>query len=403
MVARRFIAVFYPDSIINTTTIEGKSENVYFKTSGKQILEEGWRIVFKSGSQVNNDENILPEFIKGEKGPHGPDLIEKETQPPKPYTEATLLRAMETAGKQVDDEELRQAMKENGIGRPSTRAAIIETLFKRKYIVKNKKNLVPTITGIQLIETIHNGLLKSPELTGIWEKKLREIEKSNYDASVFMTELKQMVSDIVFMVKREQYSRKIEMVEDNAPRERPNEKNNTKNNQILCPRCGSGIILKGKRSWGCSRYKEGCLTLVPFDYMGKKLTQSNADILFSKGKTGIIRGFIIDGQKTDGYIILDDNYQLSFEQEIKPEWICPKCKKGNIVKGRNAWGCLNYNQGCHVVIPFEFMGKQITEKQAEDLILRGKTGKIKGFKGKSGSEITGRIIWSAGFNLEIEK
>lgn len=208
MIARRFIAAFYPDAIINTTTVEGEVEKLKFKATGKQVLDPGWRVVMKIGQGKSDDE--LPEFTKGERGPHTPDLQEKATQTPKPYTEATLLRAMETAGKQVDDEELRDAMKENGIGRPSTRAAIIETLFKRNYIVRNKKNLIPTITGVQLIDTIQNEAVKSAELTGLWEKKLREIESGKYDAAEFMKELKQMVSDIVHLVRLEPSIRRID-------------------------------------------------------------------------------------------------------------------------------------------------------------------------------------------------
>ena len=218
LVARRFIANFYPECKISTTTVLGEAAGLEFKVTGKQILEPGWRVVFDDKSQSNdankdvnkdvqtdsdnNEETgILPDFQKGESGPHTPGLNEKWTTPPRPYTEATLLRAMETAGKFVDDEELRDAMKDNGIGRPSTRAAIIETLFKRNYISKEKKNLIPTSTGIELINIIQEDLLKSAELTGLWEKKLREIEKGTYEAGVFINELKEMVTSIVKNVK----------------------------------------------------------------------------------------------------------------------------------------------------------------------------------------------------------
>jgi len=218
LVARRFIAAFYPDSKISTTTILGKVADVEFKTSGKQILEQGWRAVFASdkGNQGDDEkegeqEKTLPAFEKGESGPHKPELAEKHTQPPKPYTEATLLRAMETAGKLVEDEELRDALKENGIGRPSTRAAIIGTLFKREYIRKEKKNLHPTQTGIELISLIKEELLKSAQLTGIWEKKLREIEKKNYPAAQFLQELKDMVTEIVTTVRRDTENRRRQL------------------------------------------------------------------------------------------------------------------------------------------------------------------------------------------------
>ena len=210
MVARRFIAVFYPDCKFSTTTVLGEVEKIEFKATGKQILEEGWRTVFGGKSDRSDEsdksdpsddkEQTLPAFEQGEHGPHEPSLTEKQTTPPKPYTEATLLRAMETAGKMVEDEELRDAMKANGIGRPSTRAAIIETLYKRNYISKVRKSLEPTPTGIALIGVIQEELLKSAELTGQWEKKLRDIEAHKYDSHQFVDELKQMVTQIVQQV-----------------------------------------------------------------------------------------------------------------------------------------------------------------------------------------------------------
>ena len=217
LVARRFIAAFYPDSKISTTTVLGKVENVEFKAQGKQILEQGWRAVFAADKAPQADdekegeqEKTLPAFEKGESGPHTPSLAEKWTQPPKPYTEATLLRAMETAGKFVDDDELRDALKENGIGRPSTRAAIIGTLFKREYIRKEKKNLYATPTGVELIMLIKEELLKSAQLTGIWEKKLRQIERKEYAASQFLQELKDMVTEIVTTVRRDTSNRRTQ-------------------------------------------------------------------------------------------------------------------------------------------------------------------------------------------------
>ncbi|MFA7044078.1 MAG: DNA topoisomerase, partial [Bacteroidales bacterium] len=213
MVTRRFIAAFYPDCKFSTTTVMGAVEDVPFKVTGKQILDPGWRVVFEkepatsqneeeeaSGKTVD-EERTLPVFVKGEQGPHTPDLSEKQTQPPKPYTEATLLRAMETAGKLVENEDLRDALKENGIGRPSTRASIIETLFKRNYVRKERKNLIATPTGVELIQLIREELLKSAELTGLWEKKLRQIERKEYNSSQFLDELKLMVTEVVNNVK----------------------------------------------------------------------------------------------------------------------------------------------------------------------------------------------------------
>jgi DNA topoisomerase-3 len=272
LVARRFIANFYPECKISTTTVSGEAEKVAFKTSGKTILEPGWRSVFeKAGAQEEKDENnadeerVLPHFTEGESGPHTPDLAEKMTTPPKPYTEATLLRAMETAGKLVENEELRDALKENGIGRPSTRAAIIETLFKRQYIRKERKNLIATSTGVDLIKTIQEELLKSAELTGRWEKKLREIEKGTYPAKDFLTELKEMVKEVIQNVKSDNSSKKIS-IQESLGKELENEAKKRKRNKKAeeptpghaCPKCGKGIIIKGKTAYGCSEWKNGC-------------------------------------------------------------------------------------------------------------------------------------------------
>jgi len=210
LIARRFIAVFYPDCLYAQTTVLGKAGRAEFKATGREILKPGWRVLFdkeKSDEKADDDERILPQFTVDESGPHLPELQEKWTTPPKPYTEATLLRAMETAGKLVNDEELRDAMKENGIGRPSTRAAIIETLYKRGYMRKEKKNLYPTPTGTGLIDLIHEELLKSAELTGIWEKHLREIERGQYQPAQFMDDLKQMVTTLVHDVLADNSSR----------------------------------------------------------------------------------------------------------------------------------------------------------------------------------------------------
>ena len=288
LIARRFIAAFYPDCKISTTTVTGEVEKIEFKVNGKQILEPGWRVVFakekadESENKESDDEGILPTFEAGESGPHEPTLGEKWTQPPKPYTEATLLRAMETAGKQVDDEELRDALKENGIGRPSTRAAIIETLFKRNYIRKEKKNLMATPTGVDLIGAIDVELLKSVELTGQWEKKLREIEKGSFSARQFIDELKAMVTDVVAQVKNDTSRRTVTVVEkssESAPKEKaePKEKKErvphapkapdvSKPDAVapvtsqpeVCPLCGKGTVIKGKTAFGCSEWKSGC-------------------------------------------------------------------------------------------------------------------------------------------------
>lgn len=321
LIARRFIAVFYPDCKFATTTVLGKVEDVEFKVSGKEILEPGWRTIYAqqstatqqqiSTSQPNNpqpssddddkqdEERTLPTFVKGESGPHTPTLTEKWTTPPKYYTEATLLRAMETAGKFVDDETLRAALKENGIGRPSSRAGIIETLFKRHYIRRERKNLIATATGIELIDIIHEELLKSCELTGIWEKKLRDIEHKKYEAADFINELKQQVTEIVYDVLRDNSNRRVTITTDEDLKKAKKKKTaapkkaaaksaatsstaSTKNaaaspqsatsepsadDNIIgttCPVCGKGTIIKGKTAYGCSNWKNGCTYRVAF-------------------------------------------------------------------------------------------------------------------------------------------
>ena len=290
LVARRFIAVFHPDCQFSTTTVLGKVDEVEFKVSGKEILVPGWRIVYpktqaSNAEENNEEERTLPTFIEGESGPHKPTLTEKMTTPPPYYTEATLLRAMETAGKLVDNDELRAALKENGIGRPSTRAAIIETLFKRHYIRKERKRLVATPTGIELISLIHEELLKSAELTGIWEKKLREIERGQYDATQFLDELKQMVTEIVNAVRSDTTNRRVTMEAEPEKKQKnasagqkvagfqPKKKKKAEAPQtasdewigLPCPKCHEGHIIKGKTSYGCSRWKEGCDWRQSFD------------------------------------------------------------------------------------------------------------------------------------------
>lgn len=310
LVARAFIAAFYPDMKFETTTVMGEAplsapsvdvtpyaedgKKILFRTSGRVIVDEGWKVVYrKTAVKENEDEAIddnsssssLPVFSKGEHGPHVPSLAEKWTQPPKPYTEATLLRAMETAGKFVDNDELRDAMKENGIGRPSTRAAIIETLFRRHYIRKERKNLVATPTGVELIELIREELLKSPELTGIWEKKLRDIEHRTYNPGLFINELKEQIQAIVCQVLSDNSNRRVTVIDPEEDKKQ--KKKAVKPAKVprqakvsaksapqassspvvgsVCPLCGKGTIIKGKTAYGCSNWASGCSYRVPFE------------------------------------------------------------------------------------------------------------------------------------------
>ena len=319
IIAKRFIAAFYPDCEVANTTVLGVVSGIIFKATGKQILEPGWRIIYsKEKIEEEEQENtqLLPEFQKGETGTHEAFLSEGKTTPPKPYTEATLLRAMETAGKQIDDDELRDLMKDNGIGRPSTRAAIIETLFRRNYIRRERKNIVPTPTGIELIGVISNDLLKSAELTGSWEFKLRQIEKGQYNAQAFIQEMKQMVHTLTLQVKSESSRRIAVTVPDN--KEATKEKNKeTKTHKapkkevvLTCPKCKSATLIKGNTAYGCSAWKNGCSFRLPFEFMGKSLTDANVQALIKKGETPEIKGFENNGNKINGKLKFDSNFSL---------------------------------------------------------------------------------------------
>ncbi|MFC4685553.1 DNA topoisomerase 3 [Epilithonimonas pallida] len=318
LVARRFIAVFYPECKISNTLVEGQVGTIPFKASGKQILEPGWRIIYAKDKKEEKDEKdkdeeqTIPEFVAGEKGDHEPLIHQGKTSPPKPYTEATLLRAMETAGKQVEDDELREMLKNNGIGRPSTRANIIETLFKRKYIEKKRKNLIATQTGIELIDTIEDELLKSPELTGEWESKLRKIEKGEYEANQFKEELIEMVTDLTNKVVNGK-SKVIAFHEEKkvTPKEKkPRAKTEIVWEETQCSKCKSNNLMKGKTAVGCSDYK-GCGFKVPFEIFGKKLSEKQLQDLILKSKTSKLKGFT--GEQEEGILILNEDFSITLK------------------------------------------------------------------------------------------
>jgi len=283
-IVRRFIANFLPVCDISNTKVIGDVAGFQFKATGKEILNPGWRVLF--GKDEEEKQQLMPTFQKGEQGPHEPSLEKKQTTPPKYFTEATLLRAMETAGKQVDDEEMREVMKANGIGRPSTRANIIETLFRRRYISRKRKALIPNATGIELIGSIHNDLLKSAELTGRWEMKLGQIERGNYDVKVFLKEMKTMVSELMAEVKKES-TKAISYQETADDKEKKNiaKKNQsspkTTSHKLICPKCNKGEIIKGKTAYGCSQWKSGCDFRILFTDLKNKYNSDsiNAKVL----------------------------------------------------------------------------------------------------------------------------
>jgi len=290
-ITRRFIAVFYPDCKISNTTVVGKVDKLEFKATGKQILDAGWRRVYGHDDSDDSNKDLMPNFVEGESGPHEPKLLQKQTKPPSYYTEASLLRAMETAGKQVDDDNLRELMKENGIGRPSTRANIIETLYKRKYIAKQKKRIVATDTGKQLISLVHNDLLKSPELTGQWERKLREVEQGTYSVGKFKEELVNMVAQLVHDVKHDAhlYKNRIDL------------------NKESCPKCNQGRILTGKQAYGCSNYKSGCDFRLPYTVKGVKLEPLHVKALITNKETAAHSE--LDGKK----FVLNSTFNLEIK------------------------------------------------------------------------------------------
>ena len=346
LITRAFIAAFYPDCKFRQTTVLGKAGDVEFKATGKVILQPGWRVIYPKTANNDTDdadlgkqddkEQTLPDFVKGEKGPHQPQLVEKQTQPPAYYTEATLLRAMETAGKTVDNEELRELMKENGIGRPSTRAAIIETLFNRKYIRRDRKRVLPTITGIQLIDVINEELLKSAELTGIWEKKLREIEKGHYDAALFINELKQMVAGIVQNVITDNSKKEVTA---SLPTGRKSSSRKDKNTNVV-----SGQATNAK--------PQSENTVAGFQPRAKKTTKKRGAAKKQEGN---------GSQQLQGNSIHQQNNTVNAQQTMssqvpnagqgttQDEWVglpCPVCGIGHIIKGKTAYGCSRWKEGC---------------------------------------------------------
>ena len=441
-IARRFIAAFYPDCIVSNTVVIGgvkkeedfdkkrnveaeetdkkkaKKDNfpnhITFKATGKEILESGWRVLFpkppkKTTSLVKraeeddkkkNEERILPTFKVGETGPHMPELVAKQTKPPKYYTEATLLRAMETAGKKVDDEELRDLMKANGIGRPSTRANIIETLFKRRYAERKKKLIIPTGMGVQLIDTIKNDLLKSAELTGQWEKQLRDIEQGEFAAQHFIAGMRKMVTDLVNEVSADRSTPRLAPIAQQTRRggsigrkeskrtntlgtKRKTAKKKVTIDEMTCPKCEKGKLLKGKAAYGCSNWKTGCSFRLPFSFKNKEIPELQLVRLVEYGSTIQLRGFEEHGRKQNGNLLFNEQFELYLKPKTKyketpfkkvdrkkaklakvaqkvakkvavpDKVICPLCKNGTIVKGKTAYGCSAWKTGCDFRYTFD--------------------------------------------------
>jgi DNA topoisomerase-3 len=325
-ITKRFIAVFYPDCIVSNTTVLGEVLKLEFKATGKQILSPGWRVVYQrdDSKSKTKEENLMPVFVKGEKGPHDARIDQKSTSPPKPYTEATLLRSMESAGKQVDNEEARELMKDNGIGRPSTRANIIETLFRRRYIERSKKNILATHTGIDLIQVIDNDTLKSPELTGDWERKLRLIEKGEYKPAQFKQELIEMVVNLTNEVLFNTDKKVIRILDETKEEEKKDKPKKPRAKtvkveitELKCPSCKKEGFLEGKKAYGCAHYKEGCKFVIPFEFMNKKLSNKQLNDLIKSGKTTKIKGFKKPGseESIDGKLELTSDFNVTLNTD----------------------------------------------------------------------------------------
>jgi DNA topoisomerase-3 len=405
MIVRRFLAVFFPDCNVAMTSVKAKVEDVSFIAKGKEIIDEGWRLLFprkdnssdeSTDDKETDDDKVLPAFKEGEKGPHQPTLLEKMTKAPAYYTEASLLRAMETAGKQVDDDELRELMKANGIGRPSTRANIIETLFRRKYTYRRKKQVLPTELGIQLIDTIKNELLISAELTGQWEKRLKEIELGNDSPKPFIQDMKKMVDELVTEVRMENNVKRFTASANtsypkSAGKSKVKKKTYKKSNKssapkvsMKCPKCTKGIVVKGNARYGCSQYNSGCDFAVPFVFMDKKISDNQVKRLVEKGSTVKLKGFKSSDGKVDGMIVIGEDKQLLFNPVESPSAnvqkasskpaempTCPTCQKGKLIKGNAAYGCSLWKKGCNFKYSFvDIKKKAAGKKLTKDLFLK---------------------------------
>lgn len=426
-IARSFIANFYPECEVSNTTVTGVVKEIPFKATGKEIIHPTWKVLFpktekdtKEEGSDQEDSPVLPLFKIGESGPHDPALIQKQTQPPKYYTEATLLRAMETAGKTLEDEEIGELMKENGIGRPSTRANIIETLFKRMYAIRKRKLVMATDLGIQLIDTIQDPLLKSVELTGQWEQKLRQIEAGDYSITRFIAEMKAMTTSLVEAVrsapnqssidmsqipmappKRSKYSTKqstgrktkaasspkTSHSSNNRKSSHSSSKTSSKTSSIIghtCPKCRNGQLIKGKTAFGCSAYKSGCSLQIPFKYLGKSISENQIRRLLTKGSTVKLKGFIINGKPVTGIVTWSPDYRLQLQESTttppgssnkkKKELTCPRCHKGKLIRGKNAYGCSEWKAGCDYRYAYEAIrhkaqGQTLTAALVERILM----------------------------------
>ncbi len=375
----RFIAAFYPDCKKLSIKVEGEIEKHIFKSTGVKMLEPGWRKLYKTVEE-EKEELILSQFKVGEKGmPSKIEPVEKKTTPPKNYTEATLLCAMETAGKDIDDEMLREAMKDKGLGTPATRASIIEILLKRNYVVRNKKSLIPTEKGISVIDVIENDELKSASLTGEWEAKLKNIERGNYKRADFMREIVNYTREMIDELKHKEVTRIAGVYNDSE----------TMKNAIgTCPRCGNPVIEKDK-AYGCAAYSDGCTFKIWKEIAKKKISKTQAKKLIANGKTDLIKGMTSkEGKKFDVYLKLSEEFEVVFDfpsDEERSIGDCPLCGKA-IVERKTNYSCVSDREECDFIIWKEIAKKKISKTQVKKMLKTGKSDLIKGFTSREGNK-----------------
>lgn len=343
MISRRFIAAFYPECKVSNTTVNATVGTLSFKATGKQILDQGWRVVYQTQQTSFKEDKILPHFDKGESGGHNPSIVIKKTSAPKPFSEATLLRAMENAGKEVEDEELKHIMKENGIGRPSTRANIIETLFRRKYIEKKKKNILPTEIGIKLIQLIDNPTLKSPRLTGQWEKKIKDIESGNFTSDEFIGGMRKLVNELV---------KEVSAINPHA-------------SVLKCPKCECGKIVKGKTAYGCTEWINGCSFKIPFKVNKYIVDEKLASKLIHYRKVSLAK----DARGNETVALLKSDFTTEIRIDKPLNTICPKCGNGKIKKGKLAFGCSKFKQTCDFLIPFTLLPEETPNSDVQKFMV----------------------------------
>ena len=424
LIVARFVAIFLPDHVVEETFVWLKIGGEFFRARGTVVLEEGWKVIERRKPGAKTEEQKIPELTKGQTvNVTAMELLERETAPPKPYTDATLLAAMKNAGREVEDEALAKAMKESGLGTPATRAEIIEKLVRTKLIERRKKSIHPTRKGMALIGIVA-GPLKSPELTGEWEQKLKDIEEGRMARQAYDDSIVGMVTGLLPEVTKKppgamkEFSKWAEKRREDAKAQeskattRPRKPSKTSSlAQGNCPKCGQGTVIEGKGAWGCNRFRAGCQFRIPKQIAGKVLTAKQVADLAGKRKTTKLKGFQgKSGAKFEARLILDENLDVKFDKdsavvskEQKPKTMhCPRCGKGTVIEGKRGFGCDRFREGCHFVIWKEIAGKKISATQVQRLVNKGSTTLLKGFTNPQGNRFNACIRLNSNWEPEFE-